>query len=232
MINSDCIMTYSVYYVLLMKKNIEKTKLDKCAMLAILLFVYVVFADVWLFIQDIALADLPTTHPIRLGLALNFSVFYYEILNSPDRACNLAKQVSTLFYAYGLLRCEDSISHHLLIAISTRFTEMLLIEVTWFWTLVKFIYDHVWYFSLMFYEIKRLYVRSTVNSATINLICKVLFYSFSWLPTMYELIQPIKWFIQPEVYFNLSLAVRKSGLWWMYLPSILSKMRLNLCLNF
>jgi 14-3-3 protein epsilon len=25
-------------------------------------------------------------------LALNFSVFYYEILNSPDRACHLAKQ--------------------------------------------------------------------------------------------------------------------------------------------
>ncbi|KAK9066909.1 hypothetical protein SSX86_014233 [Deinandra increscens subsp. villosa] len=42
--------------------------------------------------QDIALSDLAPTHPIRLGLALNFSVFYYEILNSPDRACNLAKQ--------------------------------------------------------------------------------------------------------------------------------------------
>ena len=42
--------------------------------------------------STVAMAELPPTHPIRLGLALNFSVFYYEILNSPDRACNLAKQ--------------------------------------------------------------------------------------------------------------------------------------------
>ncbi|PRP75719.1 putative multifunctional chaperone [Planoprotostelium fungivorum] len=42
--------------------------------------------------SDIATTELPPTHPIRLGLALNFSVFYYEILNSPDRACQLAKQ--------------------------------------------------------------------------------------------------------------------------------------------
>lgn len=41
---------------------------------------------------SVAQEDLPPTHPIRLGLALNFSVFYYEILNSPDRACHLAKQ--------------------------------------------------------------------------------------------------------------------------------------------
>ncbi|CAI7639380.1 unnamed protein product [Penicillium pancosmium] len=41
---------------------------------------------------EVAQTDLTPTHPIRLGLALNFSVFYYEILNSPDRACHLAKQ--------------------------------------------------------------------------------------------------------------------------------------------
>ncbi|ETN79562.1 14-3-3 protein [Necator americanus] len=41
---------------------------------------------------DIAKDKMQPTHPIRLGLALNFSVFYYEILNAPDKACQLAKQ--------------------------------------------------------------------------------------------------------------------------------------------
>lgn len=41
---------------------------------------------------DVAKEQMQPTHPIRLGLALNYSVFFYEILNAPDRACHLAKQ--------------------------------------------------------------------------------------------------------------------------------------------
>jgi 14-3-3 protein epsilon len=48
--------------------------------------------DAYKAATDVAQTELTPTHPIRLGLALNFSVFYYEILNSPDRACHLAKQ--------------------------------------------------------------------------------------------------------------------------------------------
>merc|ERR1712048_258202 len=40
----------------------------------------------------VAEKDLVVTHPIRLGLALNFSVFQYEVLGNPDEACKMARQ--------------------------------------------------------------------------------------------------------------------------------------------
>merc|ERR1719323_2061348 len=39
----------------------------------------------------VAEKDLAVTHPIRLGLALNFSVFQYEVLQQPDEACKMAR---------------------------------------------------------------------------------------------------------------------------------------------
>jgi len=41
--------------------------------------------------QKVAEKDLAVTHPIRLGLALNYSVFQYEVLSNPDEACKMAR---------------------------------------------------------------------------------------------------------------------------------------------
>ncbi|OEL30476.1 putative 14-3-3-like protein GF14-H [Dichanthelium oligosanthes] len=40
----------------------------------------------------VASSELSPAHQVRLGLALNFSVFFYEIMNSHERACQVAKQ--------------------------------------------------------------------------------------------------------------------------------------------
>merc|ERR1712187_880542 len=39
----------------------------------------------------VAEKDLAVTHPIRLGLALNYSVFQYEVLQNPEEACKMAR---------------------------------------------------------------------------------------------------------------------------------------------
>jgi len=41
---------------------------------------------------DVANDSLPETHPTRLGLALNYSVCCYEILEKKDQACEIAKK--------------------------------------------------------------------------------------------------------------------------------------------
>jgi 14-3-3 protein epsilon len=39
----------------------------------------------------VAEKGLAVTHPIRLGLALNYSVFMYEVLGNPEEACQMAR---------------------------------------------------------------------------------------------------------------------------------------------
>ena len=45
---------------------------------------------------DLANEKMSPTNSIRLGLALNYSVYYYEIGSDPDKACSLAKSVRSI----------------------------------------------------------------------------------------------------------------------------------------
>jgi len=47
--------------------------------------------DAYKLAYKLALSTLEATHPTRLGLALNFAVYYRDVQNSPERACHLAK---------------------------------------------------------------------------------------------------------------------------------------------
>lgn len=41
--------------------------------------------------EEAGSSELKSTNPARLGLALNFSVFYFEIMRDTEKACALAK---------------------------------------------------------------------------------------------------------------------------------------------
>lgn len=64
---------------------------------------------------DISLKEMEATHPIRLGLALNFSVFYYEIANLPEEACKLAKTVRRVLCLLSLFKKHWSIMKMMLV---------------------------------------------------------------------------------------------------------------------
>jgi len=88
--------------------------------------------------MEIAKAELAPTHPIRLGLALNFSVFYYEILNNPDQACKLAKAVCIYKAVQKIGTPLKWLSHivttrnHFVVVLRCRYSLQLKLGLRWF----------------------------------------------------------------------------------------------------
>lgn len=64
-----------------------------------------------------AVSTLEPTHPTRLGLALNFSVFFHDVRKSSDRACHLAKHAfdEAIIFLTEKTALEDALRDSLMI---------------------------------------------------------------------------------------------------------------------
>ncbi len=60
---------------------------------------------------EIAICYLAPSNPVRINLMLNFSVFYYEVYNSPERACILAKAAFNHAVESGVLDFDQEDKH-------------------------------------------------------------------------------------------------------------------------
>ncbi|CAJ1427766.1 unnamed protein product [Effrenium voratum] len=61
--------------------------------------------DAYQSASETAISELPPTHPVRLGLALNFSVFYYEVFSSPEPRLVRWLVICLLLGLFGLCGC-------------------------------------------------------------------------------------------------------------------------------
>jgi len=64
-----------------------------------------------------SLSTLEPIHPTRLGLALNFSVYYHDTTGSPERACHLAKHAfdEAVLYLEGKTPLDQGLRDSLMI---------------------------------------------------------------------------------------------------------------------